>query len=227
MKDHLDDEFLYKHIPMAEKSVIDAIPPEDELNHAFSVKFLRKMKVLINYERRGTFGRAAVRFGRSAAAVLLIVILLNTVLVVSVDAYREQFFEIIQTVTEKFTSFVVDVDDDAPVTELVPIEPPYIPEGFELVERFNDGIHYNLVYQNPLEVEISYFQAPTGFGVVCFDTEDALVETIQIAGQMVYVITEDDMIQVYWIDDTHAFLITSNYEHDEILSIAEAIINKK
>lgn len=222
----MDDEFLYKYIPAAEKSTMDAIPKEDELNHTFSKKFQRKMKALVDYERRGTFGRAAVRFGRAAAAVLLIVFLLNTVLVVSVDAYREKFFEMIQTVTEKYTAFTVDVDDDAPVTELIPIQPPYIPEGFELVEQFNDAINYDLVYQDLEGREIYYSQSVVTTSAVHIDTEDAAVQQILIGDCMVYVVVEDGTTQLHWFDGDYRFLVIGNADYESILAVAEGIVRK-
>lgn len=226
MKDHLDDEFLYKHIPMAEKRAMAAIPKEDELNHTFSSRFLRRMKTLVNYERRGSFGRFAVRFGRAVAAVLLIVILLNTVLVVSVDAYREKFFEIIQTVTEKFTSFIVDVDDDAPVTELVPIEPPYIPEGFEMVERFSDAVSHDVVYQTSEGKEIYYSQSIITPSTIHIDTEDAAEKWIQIDDCTVYVVVENSTTQLHWFDGDYRFLVIGNADYESLVAVAEGIIKK-
>ncbi len=226
MKDHLDDEFLYKHVPMAEKSAMAAIPKEDELNHTFSSRFLRRMKALVNYERRGSFGRFAVRFGRAVAAVLQIVILLNTLLVVSVDAYREKFFEIIQTVTEKFTSFIVDVDDDAPVTDLVPIEPPYIPEGFEVAERFSDAISYDVAYRNSEGQEIYYSQCIITTGSIHIDTEDAAEKWIQIDDCRVYVVVENGTTQLHWFDGDYRFLVIGSADYESFIAVAEEIIKK-
>lgn len=223
MNDQLSDEFLYKYIPSAEAVALESIPAENELNHIFSSRFHRKMQALLKYERRGTFGRFATQLGRAVAAVLVVVIMLNTVLVVSVEAYREKFFEIIQTVTERFTSFFVEVDDDAPVTEFVPIEPPYIPEGFEEIERFVDGFVIEIVYSNG-DQDICYSQIKAGAGVMYIDTEDARTERIQIGAQEVYVITEDNMITVYWVCDGSEFLIISNAACDQILAVAENII---
>ena len=222
----MDDEFLYKYIPAAEKSAMDAIPKEDELNHTFSKKFQRKMKALVNYERRGTFGRAAVRFGRAVAAVLLIVFLLNTVLVVSVDAYREKFFEIIQTVTGKFTSFIVDVDDDAPVTDLVPIEPPYIPEGFEVAERFSDAISYDVAYRNSEGQEIYYSQCIITTGTIHIDIEDAAEKWIHIDDCRVYVVVENGTTQLHWFDGDYRFLVIGNADYESLIAVAEGIIKK-
>ena len=225
MNDHLSDEFLYKHIPRAETAALESLPKENELDHIFSGRFLRKMKALLKYERRGSFGRFTTQLGRVVAAVLVLVIMLNTVLVVSVEAYREKFFEIIQTVTERFTSFFVEVDDDAPVTEFVPIEPPYIPEGFEEIERFADEFVIEIVYSNG-DQDICYSQIKAGVGVMYIDTEDAGTEQVQIGAQEVYAITEDNMITVYWVCDGSEFLIISNAAHDQIFAVAEGIIKK-
>ena len=225
MNDHLSDEFLYKHIPRAETAALESLPKENELDHIFSGRFLRKMKALLKYERRGSFGRFTTQLGRVVAAVLVLVIMLNTVLVVSVEAYREKFFEIIQTVTERFTSFFVEVDDDAPVTEFVPIEPPYIPEGFEEIERFADEFVIEIVYSNG-DQDICYSQIKAGVGVMYIDTEDAGTEQVQIGAQEVFAITEDNMITVYWVCDGSEFLIISNAAHDQIFAVAEGIIKK-
>ena len=79
MNDNLSDEFLYKHIPRAETAALASLPTENELDHIFSGRFLRKMKALLKYERRGSFGRFATQLGRVVAAVLVLVIMLNTV----------------------------------------------------------------------------------------------------------------------------------------------------
>lgn len=223
MSKPLSEEFLYQYIPMAEQDMMEAMPAEAALEHAFSKRFCRKMKALVKYERRSPAGRFAAAFGRAAAAVLLVAVLLNTILVGSVEAYREKFFEIVQTVTEKFTSFFVE-SEDAPSNEFVPIEPPYIPEGFEELERFSDENHHTVVFLNDNGQEIYYSQMRSGSGVLYFDTEDASMETLQIMDQEIYVISEDNTIQVYWAEDASEFLIISNFDHDVVLDIAKSII---
>lgn len=225
MNDHLSDEFLYKHISRAETAALESLPTESELNHTFSSRFRRKMNALMKYERRGTLGRFAMHLGRIAAAVLVVVILLNTVLVVSVEAYREKFFEIIQTVTEKFTSFFVDVDDDAPVTELVPIHPPYIPEGFDVIEQFSDAVSYTVIYLNEEGQEIYYVQSLITDGEAHIDTEDASAQVIEIESCKAFVVVKNGTTQILWINGPYKFQIISNINYETIIAIAEKIIN--
>lgn len=224
MNDSLNDEFLFQHITRAEDAAIAAIPAENELNYSFSRRFLRKMNALMKYERRSSFGRFATQFGRIVAAVLVVVIMLNTVLVVSVEAYRERFFEIVRTVTEKFTSFFVEVDDDAPVTELVPIEPPYIPEGFELIEQFSDAISHTVIYLNEDGQEIYYEQVIITDGEHRIDTEDASVEVVEIENCTAYVVVKNGTTQILWIDGSCRFQIISNTDYETVIAIAEKII---
>ncbi len=226
MNDNLSDEFLYKHIPRAETAALESFPAENELKHVFSSHFLKKMQALIKYERRGSFGRFATQLGRVVAAVLVVVIMLNTVLVVSVEAYREKFFEIIQTVTEKFTSFFVDVDDDAPVTELVPIDPSGIPEEFELIEQFSDAISHTVIYLNEEGQEIYYVQSLITDGEDHIDTEDASEQVIEIENCTVYVVVKNGTTQILWIDGPYKFQIISNTDYEAIIAVAEEIINK-
>lgn len=226
MNDYLSDEFLYKHIPRAEAAALESLPTENELNHTFSGRFLRKMKALLKYERRGSFGRFATRLGRAVAAVLVVVIMLNTALVLSVEAYREKFFEIIQTVTERFTSFFVEVDDDAPVTEFVPIEPPYIPEGFELIEQFSNDISHTVIYLNEDGQEIYYEQSIITDGEHRVDTEDASVQVIEIENCTAYIVVKNDTTQVSWISENYRFLVISNADYETVMEIAEKIMKK-
>mgnify|MGYP003294276229 CR=1 FL=1 len=227
MNDNLSDEFLYKHIPRAEIAALESLPKENELDHIFSGRFLRKMKALLKYERRGSFGRFATQLSRVVAAVLVLVIMLNTVLVVSVEAYREKFFEIIQTVTEKYTSFFVDVDDDAPVTELVPIDPSGIPEEFELIEQFSDAISHTVIYLNEDGQEIYYEQVIITDGEHRIDTEDASVEVIEIENRTAYVVVKNGTTQIHWIDGSYKFQIISNTDYETVIAIAEKIIKNK
>lgn len=226
MNSDISDEFLYRHIPRAEFAATEAIPAENELQHTFSGRFLRKMRELLKYERRGMLGRFSMQLGRIAAALVAVVLLMNMMLYVSVEAYREKYYEIIRTATEKFTSIFVEVEDDAPVTELVPIDPPYIPEGFVIVEQLCNEAINNIVYSNNNGREIFYSQMVAGSGISYFDTEGAEVENNIVESREVFVITENEMIQVYWTDGSYEFVIISNAEYDQIMDVVEKIIKK-
>ena len=224
---NISDDFLYKYIPKAEAAQIQRLENTGENAHAFSDRFLRKMRALIRQEQRSAFGRFAVRFGRAAAAVLIFGILLNAVLIVTVDAYREKFVQIIETVTEEFTSIVTDRKDDAPTTGLIPVEPPYIPEGFTLVQKTVSDIRYTERYTNGNGQEIYYDQVKLVDGQALVDTENAKVQTVIIDNQQAVLIEKDGIIQVYWFDEDYRFMVISNTNRDLVLKIARKIIKNK
>lgn len=225
MNQHLEDAFLYRYMPEAEAAMLAAIPPEAELRHSFSRRFRRKMEALLRYERRSGFGRFAAGFGRIAAAVLIALLAVNTVLVCSVEAYRESFYEIVETVTEKFTAFFVKVDENAPVTEFIPIDPPYIPEGFEVTERSTIGdIGQDILYFNNDGRTVYFSQFIISSGPMHIDTEDALVEAKILSGYEVRVISENETTQVFFAAGGYEFLVSGNAEYEEILEITKNIL---
>ena len=224
MNQHLEDAFLYRYIPEAEAAMLAAIPPEAELRHSFSRRFRRKMEALLRYERRSGFGRFAAGFGRIAAAVLIALLAVNTVLVCSVEAYRESFYEIVETVTEKFTAFFVKVDENAPVTEFIPIDPPYIPEGFEVVEQITSDVENTIFYLNDDGKDIFFSQMTQGIAPIYFDTEGASIENKIISGYEVRVISENEITQIYCVVDGHEFVVTGTAGYEEILKITENIL---
>lgn len=217
MNQYLEDAFLYRYMPEAEAAMLAAIPPEAELRHSFSRRFRRKMEALLRYERRSGFGRIA-------AAVLIALLAVNTVLVCSVEAYRESFYEIVETVTEKFTSYFVEADENAPVTEFKPIDPPYIPEGFEVVERITSDIENSLLYFNENEKTIFYSQMMITPGVTSFDTEDASVNVLPLYDCEIHVISENGTTRAYWINSGYEFIVSSNAGYEEVLAITENIL---
>ncbi len=222
MKEIIDDAFLYTYIPESEKPIIDAIPDESQLDYVLSDRFERKMKKLIKYERRSKFSRVMLQMGKVAAIVLLIAALLNTVLVCSVQAYREQFFKIIKTVTEECTSFFIKTDSET-ITELIPIDPQYIPEGFEIVEEFCDSMRHTILYSNSDGQDIYYSQTVITNSDFYFDTENAQVETLHIAGKDVYSVIKGNTTQLYWQNQGYTFLVVGSADYQELILVAESL----
>ena len=218
----IDDAFLQEYVPEAEKAALDGLPPEEA--HTFSRRFQRKMQALLRYERRTPFARRAAAVGRGVAAVLLCVLILNAVLIGGVEAYREWTYEIVETVTKKFSSFSVKVNGNtAPPAEFKPIEPPYIPEGYEVEEHIANDIESFILYCNG---EKSFFlsQIVAGTAPLHLDTEDALVEYKEISGYKVCVISENETTQAYFVAGGYEFLVSGNAGYEEILKITEKFL---
>ena len=217
----IDDAFLQEYVPEAEKAALDGLPPEEA--HTFSRRFQRKMQALLRYERRRPFARRAAAAGRAVAAVLLCVLILNAVLIGSVEAYRERAYEIVENVTRKFTAFSVKVNENTPAVEFKPIEPPYVPEGYEVVERYANDIENFILYCKG-EKNFFFSQIVAGTAPVHLDTEDAVVEDKEISGYEVRVISENEITQAYFVAGGYEFLVSGNTGYEEILKITENIL---
>lgn len=220
MNKPLDDDMLYAHIPEAEEAMLCALTEEE---HTFSKGFARKMRRLLRYERRGRFGRTAAQAGRAAAAVLAAVLALNLILVGTVEAYREQAWQLLRRVTRKYTEFRIETNPTAPTSPFVPIDPPYIPEGYEEVERVITDMVNQILYCKD-DKNFFYSQTSLESGPLYIDTEDANVEVLSLYGCDVYVITENKMTHTYWVDADCAFSVSGNSGYEEILKITENIL---
>lgn len=169
MKEFFDESLLRECAEKAEEELLAELPEEP---HEFSRRFQRKMKRLLREQGRSDFGKGLSRFGRAAAAVLAAVLLVNLVLIGTVEAYREEVWKLTLRVTERFTEFRVTGGSTAPALEFVPIEPPYIPEGYEEIDVLrNDGVN-EIIYSNGTGI-IHFSQSGFSEGSILLNTEDA------------------------------------------------------
>ena len=102
----IDDDFLYDHMENVENIILENLPKEDDLSHKFSKRFERKMKRLIRQERRTPFTKSFIKYSRKVAIIFLIVISITFTTIMSVEAYRVKFFEVVIEVWEEFTSII-------------------------------------------------------------------------------------------------------------------------
>lgn len=154
----IHDEFLYTHVPQAEKKMLENIPPEDELNHKFSRGFKRKIKALLKYERRTPSMRRFAHRMKIAASIFLVILSLTFGIIMSVEAYRIRFFKFITQVYEELTSIVIRSDENAGPDTLVLASPTYIPDGYSILEQTSSEYKYSIIYCNVDGAEIYYLQ---------------------------------------------------------------------
>ena len=218
----IDDAFLREYVPEAEKAALDGLPPEEA--HVFSRRFQRKMQALLRYERRTPFARGAAAVGRVVAAAVLALVILNAALFGGVKAYRERVYEIIETVTRKFTAFSVKVNENkAPPAEFKPIEPPYVPEGYEVVEHITNDIENSILYSKG-DKNFFFSQIVAGGAPLHLDTENALVEVKEIFGFEGRVISKNEMTQAYFVAGGYEFFVSGNAGYEVIMEITENIL---
>lgn len=215
---------LVQYMKEAEAVWMDQIPPETELHHRFSDRFLRKMRALLRYERRSVRMRRAVSDFRRLAAALLLILGIGGVLTLSVDAYRAKFFEIIMEVFPELTSIRTTPRDPSAEQEFEPVEPGYVPEGYEVEERIIDQLGVSIIYVNQMNQRIGYQQLLMGTGEVILDTENAKVETISLNEQEALAIEKDGFCILWWSKEPCEYMLDGEISLEDLKKMAKTLM---
>lgn len=221
----IDDAYLYEHMPKVEANLMSLIPPEEELDHKFSRRFERKMKKLMKYERRSPKERKVYRGMKLAFAALAVVVLIAFGSAMSVKAYR---FRIIEFFVEVFTDLTsYSIQEERPDgEEIVPVEPGYVPEGYEKTYCVVDDSGYRVKYINEKGNLLYYEQMVTSAVGHFLDTEKILVKEVNIKGRKISIIIESSACTLYWRDDRYVYNIlgSGNVSEEELLKMARSVI---
>ena len=223
----ISEAYLYKYMPVAERYLLEALPPDEELDHKFSRRFERKMKALIKYERRTPWERKFYPRMKIAFVTIAVILLVVFGSAMSVKAYRSRIIEFfIEVFTDK-TSYSVQEESPEGVA-VVPVEPDYVPEGYEVVRRVNSYSEYYVWYENANGERIQYNQATVSAGIRFWDTERSVTDEVKIAGKAVYVIEEDAMRILYWNDEKYVYRIIGpgDSELEMFLKMARQVMKK-
>lgn len=223
MNKMIDDNFLYKHMPHAEKLMLGRIPPESELSHQFSRRFKRKMKALLIYESRTPIMRQSVHRMKIAATMLLVTLSLTFGTIMSVEAYRVRFFEFVTQVWEELTSIIIHSDDNADHDTLVLISPTYIPKGYSILEQTSNEYKNSIIYCNENGSEIYYLQKLSSQSEFIFDSEGAESKEIAIGTHKGYIIMNKGITQVYWYDKFNVYSLIGSVDDSELIKMANSI----
>ncbi len=223
MNKMIDDNFLYEHMPYAEKLMLERIPPENELSHQFSRRFKRKMKALLKYEGRTPAMRQFVHRMKIVAAMLLVTLSLTFGTIMSVETYRVRFFEFVTQIWEELTSIIIRSDSNADHDTLVLVSPTYIPEGYSILEQTSNEYKNSIIYYNESGAEIYYLQKLSSQSEFIFDSEDAEPKEITIGTHKGYIIMNKGVTQIYWYDKFNVYSIVGSLDDSELIKMAKSI----
>ncbi|WP_353096057.1 DUF4367 domain-containing protein [Tissierella praeacuta] len=223
----IDDDFLYTYVKSAENIMLDSLPKEEELSYNFSKRFQRKMNKLIQQQKRSPFMKSFVNHGKRVAIIFLVIISIVFTTTMSVEAYRTKFFEVIKEVWEEFTSIIFKNKENIDDVKLIPINPTFIPDDFKIVEHEINSYEQFAYWENGNGIEIMFEQAKIMVNAIITDTEGIEVEEKFIGEQKIIYFTNKNVNQIYWYDDNYTYTIISEYDKNELLKMAESIIDKK
>ncbi len=207
---------------------LDAFYPTQEELEAitFSDKFEQWAARFLKRQEHFWF-RTFNTVGKQVAAVVLTVVLALSAVTISVEALREPFFEFITKTFEKFTLITFHENDDpSPEDEFIPlkpIDPTYIPEGFELTSETVDFMMNMKTYAHKNETIIHYSQSFKNGSQLYIDTEDATITRININEREAIFKQEYNETYLFFTDMHYIYEISGNLTKEELIKIAESI----
>lgn len=209
-----------------EAEVLDnaEIPNEDEIEWAFSDKFLRKMDKLIKKNNRVSLStRRTVTKGLIAAIITVIVVLTG---LMSVAGIREPIIEFVKKVFPQFNEITLN-EQASPTVDTIETEYTLtnLPEGYELDTYQKDDYSVFAVWKNDAGEEIVFMQ-------------NLLDSNFSIDNEHFYCEFEIDGFKAYWMEDEYGasvrwsdgyYLFTVNvpaYMKKDIMTLQKNISEK-
>ena len=229
MRQEVTDEFLYQYMPQAEEAWIGAIEKQAEEGHVYSRRFEKKMKRILKDGSRSSTMRRVMRMGRRAAAVLLILLTAAFTICISVEATREQLIDFVEEIHEDWTEYRYNLKEGVE-REFRHVEPEYLPEGYYEDSREKVGDMTFIYYRNEsreVDTEIEYMECLADGLTVGLDTEGIKVKTKKIKGEKIHYFENKGVGYVFWTDEDTYYDLTAYIEVEELLKMAESIIEKE
>ena len=224
------DVLLYEHMPRAEEKWIAALEKRAvEEEYVPSKRFREEMRGLADKANRMERRKRMIKLLKHAAAVFLVFLSVSFIACMSVEATRAEFIRFIKKIHADWTEYKYDLEEGA-AAEFVLIEPGYLPEGYREYDREDMGDVVHIYYQNEkqgIDTEIIYEESTADGLTVGLDTEGAIIKTKDIGGENVEYFENKDMGYVYWTDADTYYNIIGYIDVNELLKMADSIINSK
>lgn len=222
------NKLLTDHMPKA-NMILDSLEEERDKDlppHVFSDDYNKNIKKIIKEFSRTSTQRRLIFFRKYVAVILIIFILVNSFLILTVQAYRTRAFKIITNIYNTFTSIIMEIDEEQLNETPKFIQPSYIPDGFEIINEMQSDISRIIDYANGDRI-IVYWQSIITSSEIGIDTEDAEIQEIKIDKYSINYVFSKGMYNAYWFDNEYSYIITAEISFEELLKVIESIIQKK
>lgn len=213
------DEWLYQYMPVVDEAIIRELEDNTDYEYQFTGKFERRMRKLMRHEAHpwvGTF----FRLSKKAAVLLVCAVSILFVMTMSVEARRVRFFETVKTILEDSMVYSYFTELDQGTMQYV--EPGYIPEGYQEIERDVSERWLGIIYSNQNEELITWDQMMVQDGEeLIVDTEYDQQITKEVNGKNIIIWRRsDETVIAYCEYGKYAYLlIADNLGIDEVCMV--------
>jgi hypothetical protein len=219
------DEWLYKYMPVVDTAIIQELEKQVNIEYKFSRKFKRKMKRLIRREAHPQI-EVAQNIMKRVAVFFIGVMGVLLITTMSVEAYREKFFETMKTFYSDSVLYHFFSDEEE--VSFQNREPNYIPDGYDERERIESVISLIIFYENNLGEQIVWEQKfVVDGGNMVLDSEYDSMETREIDGSTAFVYSySDGYVMAYYEHEQYVYYITADrLESEELFHIISSTVN--
>lgn len=190
--------------------------------------FKAYMKQLVRAERKQQSQLYWKKQSRRLALVFLLVLLGCSIVTFGVEANRNKFFDFVTEVTEKYTTFDFDQEEqkqgnviDGPHGWSYYFMPTYLPEGYVLGDSKVEGSIRVMRFLNKQKQALDFTQAPIGADLV-IDTENAQIEEVNINDQLGSYVIYKKKVSILWKNESTVFVIHGYLPLSEMIKVAES-----
>ena len=171
------------------------------------------------------------RLGMRTAAILVCAFFIFGAAIMSVDALRIKFFDIIEEAREKYTA--VETIENMNNVRADDIQgnwegycyPTIIPEGYQLTDTIKDEFSGIMIFTKDESEEIIFYQGSVTGGYHV-DTENGKSMEVEINGHEGLIVEKENSNILMWHDDVEMYYIQGNVDKPTLLKIAENIKEK-
>lgn len=229
-----DDLMKKKSDYLLELALEEQLESDEEMNaynldaesiHTFSDEHNRRVdEIQKRAEKRNLFPKQFPKKRLRAVVCLCFALTISVFAVTSVEAFRLPLVRFFMEVKEKSTKFNFQGENNTNLTkDYQAYEPRYIPDGYNIIEVNEGNGTFYIKFMDDEETKsytFWYYDTPSASA---FDTEEAGVTKILIAGNESYAIDKNNELRVLMNKDNHQFFLRGTLSLDEACEIMESI----
>lgn len=188
--------------------------------------FEKKVSNLINSEKK--FNRKHINTPIKRIIVAIVILLIVLTSAMSVPAFRQPVIDFVVKQYNKFSSYFVDEESLQYSKEQLPMKienvymPSKIPNNYEMVDYYVDDLNTFALWSDESNNTIEFYQKVI-FSYNNFNTENTVMNEIEIDNRCIYQYTQKDTSSYIWYDKGYIFII--NVPKDFPLKQVSELIN--
>ena len=194
--------------------------------------FTNYNKELKRKERNRKIRSKAVKLSKRIATVLLVISIAGSVVTLSVEAFRVDFFNLVIETSQKFSLVFQEEIVEEQMAYEVPNDwidyyyPTYLPDGYSLMDTRTLIDTRYMTFSNSDEQELRFIQGNLSARSQ-IDTENGKVIEVDIRGSKGVLVVKDDISILNWSTNGMSFSIQGNVKESVLLAIAESVEKNK